>query len=194
MATAEGADRRRETATRNVEAILDGAQRLLERGERVSIAAVAAEAGVSRVTVYAHFADRERLLEALVERAVHESTAAFDVAEPERGPPPEALERLVAASWTELARHDAIARASAAQLSAEAMRRAHEAARGRIAALVERGRRDGSFRADVPAGWLVTATLALVHAAAEEARTGELGDGDALAALSSSIEALFEPR
>jgi TetR/AcrR family transcriptional repressor of mexCD-oprJ operon len=194
MATAEGADRRRETATRNVEAILDGAQRLLERGERVSIAAVAAEAGVSRVTVYAHFADRERLLEALVERAVRESTAAFDVAEPERGPPPEALERLVAASWTELARHDAIARASAAQLSAEAMRRAHEAARGRIAALVERGRRDGSFRADVPAGWLVTATLALVHAAAEEARTGELGDGDALAALSSSIEALFEPR
>jgi TetR/AcrR family transcriptional repressor of mexCD-oprJ operon len=194
MATAEGADRRRETATRNVEAILDGAQRLLERGERVSIAAVAAEAGVSRVTVYAHFADRERLLEALVERAVRESTAAFDVAEPERGPPPEALERLVAASWTELARHDAIARASAAQLSAEAMRRAHEAARGRIAALVERVRRDGSFRADVPAGWLVTATLALVHAAAEEARTGELGDGDALAALSSSIEALFEPR
>jgi hypothetical protein len=74
------------------------------------------------------------------------------------------------------------------------MRRAHEAARGRIATLVERGRRDGSFRADVPAGWLVTATLALVHAAAEEARTGELGDGDALAALSSSIEALFEPR
>jgi TetR/AcrR family transcriptional repressor of mexCD-oprJ operon len=194
MATAEGADRRRETATRNVEAILDGAQRLLERGERVSIAAVAAEAGVSRVTVYAHFADRERLLEALVGRAVRESSSSIDVAEPERGPPPEALERLVAASWTELARHDAIARASAAQLSAEAMRRAHEAARGRIAALVERGRRDGSFRADVPAGWLVTATLALVHAAAEEARTGELGDGDALAALSSSIEALFEPR
>ncbi len=48
-------DHRRATAERNVQAILDSAEQLLERREPVSIAAVATHAGVSRVTVYAHF-------------------------------------------------------------------------------------------------------------------------------------------
>ena len=187
-------DRRQVIAQRNVEAILDGAERLLGRREQATISAVAAEAGVSRPTVYAHFPDRERLLEALVGRAVRGARAAIESAEPARGPPSEALQRLLAASWQELGRHAEIAGASAAALSADAMRRAHDAARAVIRTLVERGRREGSFRHDVPAEWLVTSFLALIHAAAETVRAGELDSDGALDVLSVTVADLFAGR
>jgi TetR/AcrR family transcriptional repressor of mexCD-oprJ operon len=187
-------DRRQAIAHRNVEAILDGAERLLGRREQASISAVAAEAGVSRPTVYAHIPDRERLLEALVERAVRGATAAIESAEPDRGPAAEALQRLLAASWEELDRNEDIASASAAALSADAMRRAHDAVRAVIRRLVERGRREGSFRHDVPADWLVTSCLALIHAAAETVRAGELDSDGALEVLSLSLADLFAGR
>jgi AcrR family transcriptional regulator len=187
-------DSRRATAERNVEAILDAARRLLQRGRQASISAVAAEAGVSRPTVYAHFRDRRRLLEALTERAVKRSTEAIESANPQRGPPADALQRLLAASWEQLGQNEEIARATAAELSADAMRRAHEAARAVIRKLTERGRRDGAFRTDVPTDWLVTACLALIHAAAEEARAGELDSEAALQALSVTVTDLFVGR
>ena len=185
---------RQAIANRNVEAILDGTERLLGRREQATISAVAAETGVSRPTVYAYFPDRERLLEALVERAVRNAMAAIESAEPDRGPAAEALQRLLAASWQELGRHEDIARASAAALSADAMRRAHDVARAVIRSLVERGRRDGSFRRDVPADWLVTSCLALIHAAAETVRAGELDSDGALEVLSLTVVDLFAGR
>jgi len=191
MPDAQIQDHRQAIAERNVEAILDGAERLLGRREEPNISAVAAEAGVSRPTVYAHFSDRERLLEALVERAVRRAMAAIESAEPERGPAVEALRRLLAASWEELGRHEDIARASAANLGADAMRRAHEPARTAIGELVGRGRHEGAFRTDVPAGWLVTVCLALIHAAAEEVRAGELDSNAAFDALSVTAGDLF---
>jgi AcrR family transcriptional regulator len=63
-----------------------------------------------RVTVYAHFGDRKHLLEALLERALQRVTSALASAGPDTGPAPRALERLIAASWQQLARNDAIAR------------------------------------------------------------------------------------
>jgi AcrR family transcriptional regulator len=187
-------DSRQVTAERNVEAILDGAERLVGRREQASISAVASEAGVSRPTVYAHFGDRERLLEALVERAVRWTTAAIESAEPERGPAPDALGRLIAASWEHLGRNEEIARAAAAELSADAMRRAHEAARAVIRKLVKRGRRERTFRRDVPVDWLVTSSLALIHAAAEGVRAGELEPDAALDVLSVTVGDLLAGR
>jgi len=64
----QAADHRRATAERNVAAILDAAGELLSQAGTASIAAVAASAGVSRVTVYAHFPTWEALLEAVVVR------------------------------------------------------------------------------------------------------------------------------
>jgi TetR/AcrR family transcriptional regulator, mexCD-oprJ operon repressor len=182
---------REAVAERNVEAILDGAERLLARHESPSISAVATEAGVSRPTVYAHFPDRRRLLEALVARTVGRVMAAITSAEPERGPAPEAAARLIAASWEHLARHQDMAAASAAELSPDAMRRAHSAARDAILALVERGRAEGTFRSDLPAQWLVTATLALVHGAAEEVRAGSMGSDEALKSLVTTAQGLL---
>jgi AcrR family transcriptional regulator len=186
-------DHRRAVAERNVAAILDAAERLLARGAPTSIVAVAAEAGVSRVTVYGHFPAREDILEAVVERATRGAAAALDAAEPERGPPREALDRLVAASWGELARHLSAGRAAAEQLSAGAIRRSHEPILDRVRALVERGREAGEFRTDVPAEWLVASTLALAHAAADEVRAGRLEPDAAGAALAVTVRAAMNP-
>jgi AcrR family transcriptional regulator len=194
MPEAKTQDHRKATAERNVEAILDGAERLLARRRRPSISAVAEEAGLSRVTVYSHFADRQRLLEAVVERGVRRAMAAIDSADPESGSAPEALQRLIEASWGEIGHNEQIGRASAAELSPEAMRRAHAAARATIRKLAERGRHEGTFRSDVPVEWLVTGCLALVHAAAEEVREGELDSDAALEALSITVADLFAGR
>jgi AcrR family transcriptional regulator len=45
----------REVAERNADAILDAAEDLVRSQGHVNISAVAVQAGVSRVTVYAHF-------------------------------------------------------------------------------------------------------------------------------------------
>jgi hypothetical protein len=116
---------------------------------------------------------------------------AIESAEPERGPADDALQRLLIASWEELARNEEIGRAAAAELSADAMRRAHQAARAAIRELIERGRREEAFRTDVTTDWLVTSSLALIHAAAEEVRAGELDPGAALHALSLTVADLF---
>jgi len=166
-------------AERNAEAILDAAERLLARGQQTSVSALASEAGLSRPTVYAHFPDRRRVLEAL------------EAAEPERGPALAALQRLLATGWEEIGRHEAIGVAAAGQLNAEAMRRSHESARAVIRRLVERGRREGAFRSDLPTGWLITSSLALIHAAAEEVRAGELDAQAALDVLTATVTGLF---
>jgi TetR/AcrR family transcriptional repressor of mexCD-oprJ operon len=187
-------DHRRATAERNTEAILDAAERVLERGITATIVAVAAEAGVSRVTVYAHFATLEQLLEAVVERAVRRTTEALEAVEPERGPPLEALGRVIDAGWRDLDRNNAIAQAAGELLTPEALRRTHRAAHRRLRKLVDRGRRSGDFRTDVPAEWLVTAFHALIHAAGDDVRAGRMRAGVALGALRLTIHDLFSTR
>jgi AcrR family transcriptional regulator len=184
-------DHRRIIAERNIEAILDATERVLERRAKPNIAAVAKEAGLSRVTVYSHFSNLEALLEAVVERAVNRTMALLDEAEPERGSPLEALERLITLSWQEVDRNRAMAQAALQQLSPAALARAHEAAHRRISALVERGRKDGSFRTDLPTNWLATSSLALIHAAAEEVQAGRTDACSALTILTATIHDLF---
>ena len=184
-------DHRRAIAKRNLEAIVNATERLLARHSQMSISAVAAEAGLSRVTVYAHFPTLEDLLEVVVDRAVRRASAALEAAKPDSGPPIEALERLVTVSWRELERHKATARSAAERLSPEAQRRTHLAARRPIRRLIDRGRREGAFRTDVSADWLVTSCIALMHAAVDEVRAGRMGATAARKALTASIRDLF---
>jgi AcrR family transcriptional regulator len=190
MAARGTAEHQRAIAERNVDAILDAAEELLERGQ-ANISAVAAQAGVSRVTVYAHFPTWEALLEAAVARAVGRTMAALEAADPGTGPPVQALERMLAAAWQHLARYSAMARAVAELLSPEAVTRTHQAAHQTIGALLERGRADGSFRTDLPAGWLVTSSIALIHACAEEVRAGRIDERDAVRVLTVTVRDLF---
>ena len=181
----------REVATRNVEAILDAAEELLRQEGHATISAVAVRAGVSRVTVYAHFPTCKALLEAAVERAVLHTMAALEAASPTDGPAAEALERVLASGWQQLARYQAMAQAVSELLSPEAVTRTHQAAHQAVARLLARGQAEGSFRTDLPADWLVPASIALIHACNDAVRAGRIDPGDALRILTTSVRDLF---
>lgn len=190
MATAV-TDHRQATAERNVEAILDAAEGLLRRRAQPTIAAVAKESGVSRVTVYAHFATREDLIEAVVARATRAVTASVEEARPGEGDPVEALNRVITVSWDQLERHEGIRRAAAEELSSEAVVRSHQSAARTLHRLIQRGRRSGSFRKDTPVQWQLTSFFALLHAAADEVRAGRMKNGEAINAVRTSILSLL---
>jgi TetR/AcrR family transcriptional repressor of mexCD-oprJ operon len=181
----------REIAGRNVEAILDAAEELLELQGHATISAVAAQAGVSRVTVYAHFPTWNALLEAAVERAVGRTMKALESASPDDGPPAEALDRVLAGAWQHLARYGAMAQAVAELLTPDTVARTHQAAHQAIGTLLARGQADGSFRTDLPANWLVTACITLIHACAAGVRAGQIDERDAARILRTSVRDLF---
>jgi TetR/AcrR family transcriptional repressor of mexCD-oprJ operon len=191
MAEPRLTERQQATVDRNVAAILDATEELLARRGQASISAVAKQSGVSRVTVYAHFPTSEALLEAAVERAVGQTMRALHAANLDEGPPVEALERLLAAAWRHLARYSALVQAVAEQLSPEVVSRTHQAAHRTLGALLERGRADGSFRTDLPVGWLVTTCIAVIHACASEVREGRVEERDAVRILTTTVRDLF---
>jgi AcrR family transcriptional regulator len=177
--------------TASPERILDAVERLLNRGEPLSIVALAKEAGVSRPTVYAHFESVGAAVEAAVERTVERSRAAFAAAEPDRGPADEALSRLVAASWGQLIGHEGLVSRAREHVSPGAQHRTHGALNAPLEALIERGRADGTFRTDVPADWLATVYLSLIHGAADHAAAHDLARDEALALATRSIGELY---
>lgn len=183
----QGRDVQRATAARNVEAILDATLELLRRGEQANFSAVAAESGLSRPTVYAHFSNRELLLEALVERAIRDATGAFASAEVEAGTGHEALERLLTSGWRDIARHDEVIHVAASSLSPHALHRAHASARERLVDIFERGKADGSFRDDLPTPWMVATCLGIIQAASHEVRYGTMSAKDAGSLLARTV-------
>ncbi|HWK26509.1 MAG TPA: TetR family transcriptional regulator [Solirubrobacter sp.] len=181
----------RADAERNIATILDAAERVLAATPDAGMAAIARAAGVARQTVYAHYSSREALLEAVAERALAQTLAAIDAAEPERGDPREALDRLIAAWWGSIGRHARVLEALAPAMPAHSELRAfHAPILGRVEALIERG----DFARDVPPAWLAAAFLGLMHTAAEEVASGRLSQEAAGRALARSIPRLFADR
>ncbi|MCU1701260.1 MAG: hypothetical protein JWR34_7323 [Mycobacterium sp.] len=81
--------------SRTRKAILDAAMSVLATNPVASLADIATAADVGRSTLHRYFAERSDLLRALA-RHVHElSNAAIEHAEPDCGPPVEALRRVV---------------------------------------------------------------------------------------------------
>jgi TetR/AcrR family transcriptional repressor of mexCD-oprJ operon len=117
--------------------------------------------------------------------------AALHSVHPDEGPPVEALDRMLAAAWQHLARYQAMAAAVAELLTPEAVTRTHQGAHHAIGALLERGQADGSFRTDLPTGWLITACIALIHACSDQVRAGQIAERDAARILTTSVRDLF---
>ena len=69
-AATEAPTPRRADARRNVEVILDAAERCLARDPDASMRATATEAGLGRVTIYGHFKSRQDLIEVVVRRVL----------------------------------------------------------------------------------------------------------------------------
>jgi len=150
------------------------------------MAEIARRAGVVRATVYVHFPTRESLLAAVTHRAISEVTELIEAAEPERGDPAEALRRVVAAAWRGLGRFHALVAINARLPPAELHRR-HESVLASLEPLIERGQRDGTFRADVSAAWHLSMVLALVHAASAELQAGRVPAAEVESAVVETV-------
>ena len=186
-------DHRRAIADRNRAAILDAAERLLSSRQPLNMAALAAEAGISRPTLYAHFKTLPEVVEATAERVVVNTMATMEVAEPEEGPADEALMRMIDVSWERLAGVEELTRGAAEYLPVDHVHRTHAPLIMITLGVIERGQRDGVFRDDLPAVWLVRAYYALIHAADEMARGKEPGRKQSLAILKTSVHDLLTP-
>ena len=190
MSTQDGVktvETRQAVAARNIEAVLDAAEALIVAGTPLNFSALAANAGVSRPTVYSHFPGRAELVVAVMERSVRRAVAAIESAGPGEGPPPAALERVIRSAWGQLARHHDIVRALSPEVPAASMHAAHHDAVALFEKIVARGRSDGSFRQDLPVVWLVNACVGLMHAAAAAVHSGQMRDRAAGDALTVSV-------
>src|SRR6187551_394677 len=181
--------RRRANAERSVAAILDAGLEALASDPDSSMSEIAGRAGVVRATIYVHFPTRTALLDAVMEHAVDQVVEAMKRAEPARGRPAEALERVLLATWRELARFHGLLALNTARLSAEELHRRHLPMLDQLEPLIERGQKQGVFRRDLPVAWHLAVIRAIVHTASHEIRGGRIAESEAEAAMLSTAVA-----
>ncbi|MEV6429295.1 TetR family transcriptional regulator [Nocardia sp. NPDC051463] len=183
---------KRADARRNIAAILDAAQEALIADPEANIGEIAKRAGVGRVTLYGHFASRAELVDAVFTRAVAASDHTLDAVDLE-GDPRAAMGRLVAASWKLIDQFRALLLAAHNHIPAERIRAAHDRPMHRVGRLIERGRAEGAFRADLPTSWMVAVYHSVIHGAATEIAAGRLADDDAADVITSTLLAAYAP-
>lgn len=164
---------KRADARKNIAAILDAATACLAVDPDASINDIASAAGVGRVTLYGHFANRAALVAQVVDRAMQRSDAELDAVHLE-GNAFEALGRLLEASWHVTHRYGGLVLAAQSTLADRDLRDAHDKPTQRVLTLLRRGRREGSVRTDMPLHWQVTTIQSVLHAASVAVQRGEL--------------------
>jgi AcrR family transcriptional regulator len=165
---------RRADAERSIASIINAALEALANDPDVSMAEIARRAGVVRATVYMHFPTRESLLDAVMEHAVGQVAEATREAEPARGEPEEALDRVLRATWHKLSDFQALLAINISRLSAKELRRRHQPVMTLFVPLIERGQQKGVFRSDLPVSWHLAMLRAIAHAASGEVRSGRI--------------------
>ncbi|SDU77834.1 TetR/AcrR family transcriptional regulator [Jiangella alkaliphila] len=182
--------RRRADAERSIARIVAAARELLGRDPAATIDEIAAAAGVGRMTLYGHFPNRAELVEAALVDALADgerTLSAVDLT----GDPREALDRLLASSWSLVAESSSLLAAAQEVLPPGRVRQLHGAPAARLEELVRRGQRDGVFRTDLPIGWLVGAVHYLLKGAAEEERAGRLDAAAVPDIVAASVRSLL---
>lgn len=178
-----GSERRGRVGDHVRAAILEEAIDLVaERGADVSMAELAAAAGVGRATLYRYFPTREDLSVALMGAAIEEASARIAEARLEEVPLEEAVERAARALLTVGSRYLVIVRehlGRKGELEGTADPRHEERVGGPLTALFRRGQEEGVLRADVPFDWLKLSFRALVLSALDLMHASDLGVEDA---------------
>ncbi len=187
------APQRRADALRSRTAILDACLQLLDRGEDPAIGRIADAAGVTRQTVYAHFASREDLLRTAVRRLTHEVADGLSSTEPGRGALPEAIDRWCAAAWGMLDRRPALLNPALAAVTRpdDDPLDVHELVVGELRTLARRARREHTHPREVTTDWLVRAVLAQGHAVGEEVAAGRMTSRAAGVAFRHGVHGLL---
>jgi AcrR family transcriptional regulator len=179
--------RRRADARRSIDAILNAARTVLSERPDASMEDIAAAAGVTRQTVYAHFPSRDVLISALLRVVGAETVAAIDAARLDTVPPADALRQFLSIGW-QLIRSYPFLLGPALTSNPPGSNDPHHAGTARLEQIIRRGQRTGDFDRTFPATWLTAATLGLFRAAAEQVAAGRLTTSKAAAlALDSTL-------
>ena len=161
---------------RVADAILDAASRVVAaHGQNGSMGDIAAAAGVARATVYRYFPNRDAMLAELADAAARDATERLRSARVDEVPPLEGIARCIRA-LVEVG-DPLVVLARERPLDDDGFEREVQAPLRR---LLEKARRRGEIRADVPAAWLADALLGLVLSGLGS--THRLGREDAIAA------------
>jgi AcrR family transcriptional regulator len=156
----------RADAARNLDAVLRTGARLLAQDPATTIAAVAAEAGVDRRTVYRRFSTREALLSAVYRAKLDASEDVLDQARLLEAPVAVALHRYVE-SIIPVSRQWPLDIRRMMNQDAAALARA-DAQRARLAGFFRRAADEGLLRPGLPEGWAMAALGRLVDMAAHD--------------------------
>ncbi|MDQ7809494.1 helix-turn-helix domain-containing protein [Amycolatopsis sp. A133] len=155
----------RADAARNLELLLTTGARMLAEDPATSIAAIAAEAGVDRRTVYRRFTGREELLAAVYQARLDAIEAAIEAARLREAPVPVALHRYVEGivgvnrTWpTEVSRMR-----SDPEIWARRLRAVEEVDR-----FIQRATDEGFLRPGLPERWPGNVLGRLVHLSTRE--------------------------
>ena len=139
---------RPEAAWASSAAVLRAAIDLLGRRPQAKMEEIAAAAGVARQTVYAHYASREKLIAAIIDRITAETAEVLDGLDVADRPAPQALSRWAEASWQILGRYPILLTEAVARPPGDEVDR-HSPISGLLVRLLERGRAEGQFDARV---------------------------------------------
>lgn len=183
--TVPPARRRRSDARRSIDAILTAARTLLGERADASMEEIATAAGVTRQTVYAHFASRDALIAALISAAGAETVGAVDAARLDTVAPVEALRRYLDIGWQLIRRYPYLLTPALAR-TPPGNEAAHLAGTEQLEHLVRRGQRTGDFDRALPASWLALAIIGLGHTAADQVAAGRLTADQAYTVFSES--------
>ncbi|MFE8957439.1 TetR/AcrR family transcriptional regulator [Streptomyces massasporeus] len=164
-------DRTRLTRTR----ILEAARLELGRDPDSSLGAIAEAAGVSRRTVYGHFAGRSALVEGLVDdagKALREALTVVELPPSDAIDPIDAMARFVLTLWPVGDRYRMLLRLAPQDLGAERVDAVLAPARDMATAIITEGRRQSVFRTSLPPLVLSRAIEAHILALLECVNTG----------------------
>lgn len=178
--------RRRSDARRSIDAILTAAGTVLSERPDANMEDIATAAGVTRQTVYAHFASRDALIATLVEAARTGGLATLDAARLERVPPADALRRFLDIAWELVRRYPLLVNPAVNRIPRLDGSDPHLEVTAWLERLVRRGQRTGDFDDALSAGWLAAAILELGHTAADHVAAGRFTTGEARAVILES--------
>jgi AcrR family transcriptional regulator len=173
--------------------IVRAALHALADDPHASMGAIARRAGLGRTTVYAHFPDRDALIDAVTQHAVADVRTAIEASDPDRGDPSDALARVVRAVWRTLGRYHALVAINTRRLRPDELDARHAPLLDALEPLIVRGQDDGVFRADVPAGWHLAIIVATMHTASQALQHRRLPEPEVERALLATILGALAP-